>query len=65
MEKEGLIRLLRKLTEQHFTIGELVTDRHPQVQKWMRDNMQDVKHYFDVWHVVKSEIYLLFIYVIF
>ena len=55
MEKEGLIRAVALLRDVHkFPIGEIVTDRHPQIQKWVRENMRETKHYFDVWHVAKG-----------
>lgn len=54
MEKEGLFRLMQFLSENSFTIDSLITDRHRQIAKWLRDNYPDVKHYYDVWHVAKS-----------
>ena len=55
MEKEGLHRVMEHLKEQRVTIGVLVTDRHRQIDKWLRDHHPNVKHYFDVWHVAKGQ----------
>ncbi|KAK3087395.1 hypothetical protein FSP39_005395 [Pinctada imbricata] len=54
MEKEGLVRCIGKLKEQGLEVGELVTDRHPQITKFVREEMPNTKHFFDVWHVSKG-----------
>ena len=54
MEKEGLIRSLKFLQDSGLHIDALVTDRHPQVQKYMRECQPAVKHYYDCWHVSKG-----------
>lgn len=54
MEKLGLERAVDYLHGYDFTIGTLVTDRHPQVRKFMRENLPDTNHYYDVWHVAKG-----------
>lgn len=59
MEKEGLIRVIHFLTENNLSIGVLVTDRHKQINKWLRENHKSISHYYDVWHVVKGLKYLL------
>ncbi len=56
MEKLGLVRAIQYLHEYDFAIGTLVTDRHPQERKYMRENMPETKHYYDVWHVAKGEL---------
>uniref|UniRef100_A0A8P4G5H1 THAP-type domain-containing protein n=1 Tax=Dicentrarchus labrax TaxID=13489 RepID=A0A8P4G5H1_DICLA len=52
MEKEGLKRSLALLEERGVTIDSIVTDRHPQIQKFLRE--ADVTHYYDVWHMEKG-----------
>lgn len=32
----------------------LVTDRHKQINKWIRETHPQVKHYYDIWHVAKG-----------
>ncbi|KAG1714000.1 hypothetical protein GQR58_001851 [Nymphon striatum] len=54
MEKEGLIRAVSKLQDAELPIDVIVTDRHPQIQKWLRISLKDTTHYFDVWHVSKG-----------
>ncbi|XP_064191596.1 uncharacterized protein LOC135254919 [Anguilla rostrata] len=60
MEKEGLKRSLQFLEESGLTVGCLVTDRHPQIQKYIREEKPAVIHYYDVWHVAKSMTNYLF-----
>lgn len=54
MEKEGLVRRVKKLTDYGLSIDVLVTDRHRQIAKWIRENLSNVTHYFDVWHVAEG-----------
>ena len=54
MEKESLIRSMTFLHEQSLTNDVLVTDRHKQINKWIRESHPDVKHFYDVWHVAKG-----------
>lgn len=54
MEKEGLQRCLNFLKEYDLNVKVLVTDRHKQINKWLREKHSDVKHYYDVWHVAKG-----------
>ena len=54
MEKEGLARCVRFLEDLGLSIGRLITDRHPAVQKWVRENLPNTKHFYDVWHVAKG-----------
>ena len=54
MEKEGLDHVLSHLHEESLDIDVLVTDRHRQINKWLRENHQDITHYYDVWHVAKG-----------
>lgn len=55
MEKEGFIRATSFLKENGLEIGELVTDRHVQLVKYIREEMPDTLHSFDVWHVAKGK----------
>ncbi|XP_055062144.2 uncharacterized protein [Misgurnus anguillicaudatus] len=52
MEKEGLRRSLNCLSESGVTLDCIVTDRHPQIQKFLKD--RKIKHYYDVWHMAKG-----------
>lgn len=52
MEKEGLRRCLSSLPD--TTVEEIVTDRHPQIKKYLHDNHPEMRHSFDTWHIVKG-----------
>lgn len=54
MEKEGLHRIMEFMKGEDVRVGVLVTDRHRQINKWLRETHPTVKHYFDVWHVAKG-----------
>ncbi|XP_071950777.1 uncharacterized protein [Antedon mediterranea] len=54
MEKEGLIWAVNFLKENNIAISTLVTDRHCQIKKWVRENLPDTKHKFDLWHIAKG-----------
>lgn len=53
MEKEGLKRGIKFLYDKDLKVKVLLTDRHKQINKWLREEHQEVKHYFDIWHVAK------------
>ena len=55
MEKEGLVRGIKYITDKNLQVKCLVTDRHGQVSKWVRDNMKTTTHKFDIWHVAKGK----------
>ncbi|XP_056624390.1 uncharacterized protein LOC130437186 isoform X2 [Triplophysa dalaica] len=52
MEKEGLKRCLDKLESCGLVVDSIVTDRHPQIQKYLRE--RNVTQYYDVWHFEKA-----------
>lgn len=54
MEKEGFVRSVAFLQARGLSIDTVVTDRHPQIQKHIREQLPSVKHYYDVWHVAKG-----------
>lgn len=58
MEKEGLRRSLDRLEESGVKLDCIVTDRCPQIQKFLKD--RKIIHYYDVWHMVKSNACILF-----
>lgn len=66
MEKEGLMRCVDYFNSHDISIQTLVTDRHVQIVKWVRENMSETTHLFDVWHVAKGKfkIYNRYIYFI-
>ncbi|XP_056000372.1 uncharacterized protein LOC125656629 isoform X1 [Ostrea edulis] len=54
MEKRGLERAVDWVKNNDLEIGTIVTDRHLQIQKWIRENLPETTHYYDVWHVAKG-----------
>ncbi|XDV14173.1 hypothetical protein PO909_002359, partial [Leuciscus waleckii] len=52
MEKEGLMRSLDLLLGSGVKLDCVITDRHPQVKKFLRD--RKITHYYHVWHVAKG-----------
>lgn len=58
MEKEGLIRSLDFLEKSAVKVASIVTDRHSQIQKFLRIERNDIEHFYDVWHVAKGEVNL-------
>ena len=51
MEKAGLIRCVEFLSKHGLAVGKLVTDRHRQIGKLIREELPDTQHVYDVWHV--------------
>ncbi len=52
MEKEGLKRSLDILKAHSVTFDCIVTDRHPQIQKFLREI--NITQYYDVWRIEKG-----------
>lgn len=52
MEKEGLKRSLEWLEECGVRLDCIVTDRHLQIQKFLKE--RNVTQYYDVWHLEKG-----------
>ncbi|XP_033116607.1 uncharacterized protein LOC117116642 [Anneissia japonica] len=54
LENEGLKRCLNELKDHQVSIHTLATDRHPMVNKTMREQYRQINHEFDIWHRAKS-----------
>lgn len=52
MEKEGLTRSLALLESRDVKLDCIITDRHPQIQKFLRERI--ITHYYNVWHMAKG-----------
>ncbi|XP_067284722.1 uncharacterized protein [Pseudorasbora parva] len=52
MEKEGLKRCLDKLDSCGLAVEYMVTDRRPQIRKYLRE--RHITQYYDVWHFEKA-----------
>ena len=54
MEQEGLLRGLNTLANEGVFPHALITDQHQGITKLMREQFQQVDHFYDGWHVVKG-----------
>ncbi|KAG1701362.1 HEAT repeat-containing protein 3 [Nymphon striatum] len=54
LEPQGLERCLKTLKEKDANIRLLATDRHLGITKFMRNSHPEIKHEFDLWHIVKG-----------
>ena len=54
MEKAGFIKVLEEKKRKQLKIKSLTTDRHCQIKKYMREEVEDIIYQFDVWHFCKS-----------
>ena len=54
MEHRGLVKALNFLAESSVQIETLITDRHKQIAKYMREHKPSIDHHYDVWHVSKD-----------
>ncbi|XP_063072440.1 uncharacterized protein LOC134463131 [Engraulis encrasicolus] len=52
MEKEGLVRCLENMESNGLKIQYIVTDRDPQIQKFLRE--KNIPQFYDVWHFEKG-----------
>jgi hypothetical protein len=55
MEKEGLVRAIDRVYDEGLKISTLITDRHSQISKWIRETHPEIDHRYDVWHVAKCK----------
>ncbi len=53
VENEGLVRVIEYLHQHGCAIGTLVTDRHCQIAKGVRENLLSTDHRYDIWHLAK------------
>ena len=61
MEFEGFKRSMDILKSRNIPISMLITDRHTQIAKHVKENCPSITHYFDVWHLIfdkKNEFFL-------
>ena len=56
MEHQGLVRALNFLKENFIEVDTLITDRHKQIAKYMRQTHPDITHQYDVWHISKGSV---------
>ena len=54
MELEGCKRSFQFLKLLGLSISVFISDRHRSIAKWIRESCPSTKHYFDIWHVVRT-----------
>ena len=54
MELAGLERCLETISDHNVFTKVLATDRHPGIQKMLRDSHKEIKHEYDLWHIQKG-----------
>ena len=63
MELLGFRQCIESLIAYGLVFDTLITDRHTSIAKYMRENLANIKHYFDLWHLRKSEYLILNFYI--
>ena len=53
MEHEGLTKCFEFLSNEDVEINIIITDRHSQVKKYMKERKPEIEHILDVCHVAK------------
>jgi len=56
MEEAALMHSLSFWQQSGLSVDAIVTDRHPAIQKYLRDAVPSVHHYYAVWHVAKGKL---------
>jgi len=58
MELKGLISCRNQLEKLEIPIKSLTTDRHLQIQAYMKTKWPNVQHFFDTWHIGKGKLFV-------
>lgn len=53
-EVQGSCNMENYFEQNGVQIGQIVTDRHFQVARWLLENLPETTHNIDVWHVAKG-----------
>ena len=60
MEILGFKQCMDSLLVSGIIFDTFITDRHLAIAKYMRENLTQITHYFDLWHLKKSWVLLFF-----
>lgn len=55
MEYLGFEKSMKYLEEVEIPISTFISDRHTKICQHMREKLDKIKHYFDLWHLKKSK----------
>ena len=53
-EHAELVRGIKKIKDSGLKMEVFISDRHVQNRKWIKEELPETKHYFDIWHVAKG-----------
>lgn len=53
-EIEGLKRTISHMDAEDLVIDTLITDRHRQIAKYLREECAEIEHLYDIWHIAKG-----------
>ena len=56
MEHAGLARSIKKIQDSGLKNEVFISDRHVQNRKWIKEELPETKHYFDIWQVGKGSL---------
>ena len=57
MEYIAFQQNMDSLLRNKIRVGALVTDRRTSIDRHMRDDLKDIHHYFDLWHLKKCNVF--------
>ena len=57
MEYIAFQQSMDSLLRNKIRVGALVTDRRTSIDRHMRDDLKDIHHYFDLWHLKKCNVF--------
>ena len=60
MEFEGFKRSMAFFQAEQLEPSTFISDRHTSLIKHMREQLAHITHYFDLWHLKKSTLFILF-----
>ena len=54
-KKAGRIKVLDEVKQKNLKVDQLTTDRHLQINKYLREQEEGINYQFDVWHFSRSK----------
>lgn len=46
---------MENLDAEDMPVATLITDRHRQIAKWVREECPETTHLYDIWHIAKGK----------
>ena len=57
MEYAGFKNCFESMFGNNLNLGTFVSDRHNQIIKHMKEELTELTHFFDLWHLKKSKLF--------